>query len=440
MRRILASIAFALAAGTVQGDVLFENVEVITMEDESVRKDRHVLVRGDTIVSITEAPPATGDDVIRIDGDGRFLMPGLAEMHAHIPSTANRQNAEDVLFLYLSQGLTTVRGMLGEPGHLELRQQAAAGTIDAPRIYTSGPSLNGNTVESPEQAESMVRAQHAAGYDHIKIHPGLSTAEFDALAATALELDMPFVGHVSSAYGAPHAIAVGMTGIDHLDGFITALVPADEVTPDPGFFGLNHAKSADAGKISEFAQTVAQAGTWVVPTETLMVNLVGPEEADSLLSQPGMEFVGTAAKAQWRQAKAQFSAVDRAAANRFLELRRALLVALHEAGTNIALGSDAPQVFNVPGFSAHRELELYVDAGLSPFEALRTGTVNVGRYFSADRGTVAPGQAADLLLLAANPLEDIRNTRQVSGVMVAGRWYDAATIRAKLEEIKERIR
>ena len=437
MKRTIGLLAALWATVAWSEPTVFERVDVVRIASGDVLEGRFVLVDEGQIQSVSTEPPQL-DGAIRIDGDGLYLMPGLAEMHAHIPPAEQAQRVEDVLFLYLSQGLTTVRGMLGEPGHLALREQAARGDIDSPRIIASAPSLNGNSVDSPAAAVAMVRAAHEAGYDHLKIHPGLQPAEFDAIARTANELGMKYVGHVDPSYGARHAIEAGMTGIDHMDGFVTALVP-EGVEADPGFFGLGAATQADASRIEPFARLVAEHGTWVVPTETLMVSLAGPLAADDLLSRPEMRYVSAETQQQWRGAKAQFSGAPAERRERFLALRRQLIKALHEAGANLLLGSDAPQVFNVPGFSTHRELALYVDAGLTPREALSTGSLNVARYLGDDqRGEIESGQVADLVLLGSNPLDDIGNAADIRGVMVSGRWYDAATISQRLDQIAAR--
>ncbi|MEM9300671.1 MAG: amidohydrolase family protein [Pseudomonadota bacterium] len=439
MNRLLA-LLFLIAA-SADAATVFENVNVITMDAGVVLEERDVLVVEGRIAAISRELGQVAGDVVHIDGTGRWLMPGLTEMHAHVPPSGTRQDMEDVLTLFLAQGVTTIRGMLGEPGHLTVRDELAAGELFGPRLITSGPSFNGNSVTSPEQASERVRAQAGAGFDFLKVHPGLSRDEFTAIMAAAKTVDIPVAGHVSDDYDLWYAVEQGQDCIDHLDKFVAALVPpeADGSRPAGAFFGVDLARSADRSQIPALAERLAAAGTWIVPTEALMVHLLGDTPTDDLLAGPGMGYMSLATKSQWagQRGSLPFSSEDRAA---FLELRRELLRALHRADARLLLGSDGPQVFNVPGFSLHAELEIYVDAGIPPGAALASGTVGPATYFGAGdlRGRIAVGMEADLVLLRANPLEDISATREIDGVMAAGRWHDRKDLDARLAAIEAR--
>jgi hypothetical protein len=291
----------------------------------------------------------------------------------------------------------------------------------SPRIYTSGPSFNGNSVPTKEAAIAAVAAQKAAGYDLLKIHPGVRRDVFDSLAAKADELKIPFAGHVPLDVGLQRALEARYRSIDHVDGYVEAL--SDKPTTSE-FFGINLVNGLDESKIPALVQATKAAGTWIVPTQVLFDNLVGPESTDAMAKWPDMEFAAPAGVVQkWiaqKQAMMKYPAADR---EKFLAVRRRIIKALHDGGVPFALGSDAPQWWNVPGFSTHRELQSMVRAGLTPYQALRTGTVNIGTYFgTTDLGTIAKGQRADLLLLDANPLQDITNTMRIAGVMLNGRW------------------
>lgn len=437
---LLGTVCTSGVAGDKQ--LAFVNVNVLTMSSQKPLTRQTVVIEAGRIVSVTPSESAKLPPEAKvIEAQGKYLMPGLAEMHAHIPGAQSTQ-LKDVLTLYVSQGITTIRGMLGQPSHLSLREQAANSKIFAPNIVTSGPSFNGNSVSSPDQAAQMVRDQAEAGYDFLKLHPGLTRAEFDAIVTAAQSLNLPFAGHVSSEVGLARSLETRQDSVDHLDDFIRALVPQDAkiLRQAPAFFGINMAQAADVSAVPSLAAATARAGVWVVPTETLMVNLAGPESAQQLASRPEAAYVPAATVAQWQNSKNQFLAQttqeDRTA---FLEVRKQLLKGLHDADAGILLGSDAPQVFNVPGFSIHREMALMVDAGLSPYEVLVTGTVNVARYFELeDAGQIKPGYRADLVLLGANPLEDINHTRDIDGVVLRGQWYDRDELLAKLDKIKAR--
>ena len=417
----------------------FVGVTVVPMDREGVLEDRTVIVTDGRIARIGPAGQVDiADGAIRIDGAGLFLMPGLSEMHAHIPgSNAPQTYLENTLFLYVANGITTIRGMLGEPAHLELRERVEAGEVLAPRIYTSGPSLNGNSVGSPERAREMVREQAEAGYDFLKLHPGLSRAMFDAIDATADEVDMPFAGHVSLDVGLERTLEAGQATIDHLDGYVEALAgPPHAATSQ--FFGLNLVAGADLDELPLLVRETVEAGVWNVPTQALFPDFLG--DPDELLQKPELRYVASQQAEAWANSVRQMTSNPSFSAEngrRFLELRRRILASLHEAGAGILLGSDAPQVFNVPGFSMHEELAEYVLAGLSPYEALRTGTVEVARFYGVEdeRGIVAEGMVADLVLVRGNPLEDVASLRDPAGVMLRGRWLPGEEIRERLEEI-----
>jgi len=414
----------ASAAQTV-----FINVNVVPMTSETVIAAQTVVVENGKIVTIGDVDDIPiAEDAFVIDGTDRFLMPGLSEMHAHIPRVSS-PDLERVLGLNVANGVTIVRGMLGRPAHLDLRQQIRSGKVLGPRLFTSGPSFNGNSVNGPEDASEMVKAQHGAGYDFLKIHPGLTRAEFDALAYTAKRFGIQFAGHVSIAVGVPHALASGMASIDHLDGYMRAMLKDDaDLSGGPaGFFGVLLADQIDEEKIAGIAAETAAASVWNVPTQSMVEHRISQTTAAEMREWPEMRYVPLATISRWVNAKQQIlndPAYDPAIAIRAIEIRRKLILALHKAGAGLLLGSDAPQVFNVPGFAVHRELEFLVTSGLTPYEALRTGTVNPARFFGQERvfGTVETGKEGDLVLLDANPLIDIGNARRIHGVMLRGRW------------------
>ncbi len=419
----------------------FVGVNVVPMDADRVLDNQTVIVADDRILQIGPAGEINVPEAATvIDGTGLYLMPGLAEMHAHIPSArAPEQYLSNTLFLYVANGITTIRGMLGEASHLDLRRASAAGEIIAPRIYTSGPSLNGNSVGSETQADRMVREQKAAGYDFLKLHPGLSRENFDAIVQAADEVGITFGGHVSADVGLARTFEARQATIDHLDGYVEAL--ANSIPGEASqFFGLNLAEFADVGDMPRLARRTAEAGVWNVPTMALFPEFFG--NPDDYLGRADVRYVSRQQAQGWannirqRQSNPLFAPENGIL---LMELRRQILKDLHDAGAGILLGSDAPQIFNVPGFAMHEELAEYVEAGLSPYEALQTGTVNVARFYDAldERGTVAEDMIADLVLVRGNPLADVANVRDPAGVMVRGRWIPANEIEERLQAISE---
>ena len=423
------------------GAIAIINVNVLPMDSERVLAGQTVIVEDGRIVSLgaVDGLPLPEDAEI-IDGTDRYLIPGLAEMHAHLPaaSSPDRQRYFD---LFVANGVTTVRGMLGHPSHIELRERLLAGEVFGPRMITSGPSFNGQSVNGAANVVTRVKEQAEAGYDFLKIHPGLNAAEFEALADTARQLGIPFAGHVTVAVGVERVMQAGIATIDHLDGYMAAMLPRnfDASGGYGGWFGTLLAGDVDAGRIDPLAAATAAAGTWNVPTNLLVEQLINDTPAAELRSRADMRYMPRSTVAQWVAAKESVTSergfTPEIAASA-IEIRRRLIVALHEAGAGLLLGSDAPQVFNVPGFSLHYELENMVDAGLSPFDALRMGTANVAEFLDLPTGIVAVGREADLVLLDANPLEDISNSRRIHGVMLRGEWHTGYELQERIERYR----
>ena len=455
MRSVFVALAAALAAllspasaaQQPQGLYAITNVTVVPMDRERLIPGQTVIVRSGRIAAMGPAartPIPAG--ATRIEGRGRYLMPGLAEMHAHVPPAPDQtQWTEDVLFLYAANGITFARSMLGAPHHLELRARAERGEIVSPRIYTSGPSFNGNSVASPEAGRRMVLEQKAAGYDTLKIHPGLDRARYDAVAKAARAAGISFGGHVPDAVGLARAFDAGQATVDHLDGYMPMLLrEGAQPAVQPGLFGVNLADQVDDAKIPALARRTRDAGVWNVPTDSLIHHVLLPEpSAAEMEGRPEMRYVLRPMLAQWKQARANFQSepgYDPARARRFAAIRAKLIKGLNDAGAGLLLGSDAPQWFNVPGFALHRELGYLVQAGLTPYEALATGTRNVARFLGKEKefGTVAAGQRADLLLLDANPLANVGNVQRRTGVMLNGRWLPEARIQSGLAAIAAR--
>ena len=437
------SVFFALATmiGYVNSQPLvIHDVNVLTMESEQIYSNFSIIINNGVIDWVgPKAEAAIPEGAVIVEGY-YYVIPGLAEMHAHIPPpNQGQQLMENTLALYLSQGITTIRGMLGNPAHLVLRERAARGELFSPRIFTSGPSFSGNSLSDPESTRRMVQEQKEAGYDLLKFHPGITLGNFYAATETANEIGIEFSGHISYEVGLERSLAAGKGSIDHLDRYMEYLAGDAAKRPDPPiiFFGYDLTPFVNENRIAEAARITAEAGVWNVPTNTLLENVFNPDiPVEEMQRWPGMEFIPSNTIENWsnfvRQTRTN-DTYDEEQARRFLEIRKKLTLALHEQGAGLLLGADAPQIFNPPGYSAHRELALLVDAGLSPFEALKTGTVNVGIYLGEEdkTGKIAPGFRADLILLSVHPLEHIPFQNKIEGVVYSGNY----TNRAELDQI-----
>jgi hypothetical protein len=418
----------ALAASSGAREVAFVGVNVVPMDREGVLTQQTVIVREGRIAAVGPAASTTvPDGALRVDGRDKYLLPGLAEMHGHIPPPTQPQEfIETVLFLYVANGVTTVRGMLGAPGQLELREQARRGELLAPTLYLAGPSFSGNSIKSVDEAIQKVRQQKDEGWDLLKVHPGLTRDQYDAMARTAKETGMRFVGHVPAEVGLLHAMQSGQETFDHLDGYVEFLQGDKGPVPD--------------AKLTEVAKLTRQADAWVVPTMVLWETLRGTAELSTLRALPELQYMPPQQLEAWTTAQENLlmsPTFKPDAARYIIQNRMRLLKVLSDEGVKIMLGSDAPQRFSVPGFSIHREMARMAEAGMKPYDIIKSGSYNVGVYFKDhDKfGTIETGQRADLILVEANPLENVANLARRAGVMVRGRWIAEPEIQGRLAEI-----
>ena len=444
----MKKLAFALSvmvfvasgAAPLAADAVIRNAQVLTMLDGPEYRQTDVVVRDGVFVDESPAANATV-----IDAAGKFVIPGLTEMHAHVPMVRFDQGGEryrqDVLFLWVANGVTLARGMMGHPSHLELREALEANEILGPRLITSGPSFSGRD-RTVAGASSRVREQQAAGYDLLKIHPGLPPDVFRAVASTANEVGIEFSGHVTGSIGLIASLAAGQRTIDHLDGFVETLVePARLSDRNPSWFGADLAYDVDETRIDATLDALLESGAALVPTETLLENVAG--SLTELQSRDEYAYLPPGLRTGYSNSvRGSASAFTPDSAKTFLDLRKRLIGAAFRAGVPVLLGSDSPQIFNVPGFSIHHELQAMAEAGLTPFEAIATGTTAPAEFYGQDHlwGSIAPGRSADLIVLRDDPLADIGNTRSIEAVMVRGRYLPRDELDAGLEDIRERYR
>ena len=395
------------------------------MDGSGLRENQTVIISGDRIISIASSNDANiPPNATIIEANGQFLMPGITEMHGHIPPLSQGDEAvNDTLFLYLSNGVTTVRGMLGTPGQLKLREDAKNGARLAPNLYLAGPSFNGNSVSSPQQAVELVNSQVQDGWDLLKIHPGLTKAEYDAMAKEANRLNIEFAGHVPEDIGLITAMAAGQRTIDHLDGYISYLDGFDKIIPD-----------AD---MRDIARKTRAANVGVIPTSALWKTLIGAADINELNRFDELKYIPARTVENW-QNRIGFLAVGDPVIHE--ANRQKLLSIFAQEGVEILFGTDAPQLWSVPGFSIHHEIDAMQDAGLTPEQILKSATSAIGDYYKGidDFGYVLPDMRADLILLNDNPLKELDTLKSPAGVMVRGQWLSREIIDQKLQEIAAR--
>ncbi|OLF71821.1 hypothetical protein AWH62_11845 [Maricaulis sp. W15] len=408
---------------------LIANASLLDPATDRVQTDGHVLVVDGRIERVgTGALPARPDGVELIDAGGRVLMPGLIDVHVHVFD-------ETDLAAGLARGVTTVRNMGGFPFHLPLASRIERGEILGPRLLTTGPILNevggrnGNAlheaVDGAEEARASVRRQYAAGFRHLKLYSNLSRESFAAIRDEAAGLGMTMSGH-----------PVEGTEADPVD-FAASL--------DAGFRTLEHTESIvwyalndemDPAGVRQLAEQIAASGTMIDPTLVVHENLARiVETGGAHITRPVMASYNPVI-AGFEQDNfefwAQYPHDDRTRMQAFYV---EVTGALHEAGVPLTVGTDSGVMVTPHGVSTVREMEILVDAGLTPMEAIRAATLNGAQALGLEGevGCLAPGCAADLILLNGDPAQDIARLYEIEAVMRDGRWLDRDAL-AALEE------
>jgi hypothetical protein len=431
--------------------LLLKNVNVIDIDSGAIVAGRSVLVSDGYITEIGAQESLRAPAGARvIDGSGRYLMPALWDMHTHPMEPA-------ALSMLVANGVGGTRIMWGLPRHLEWRARVELGELLGPRLLIAGPIIEG---VPPAQAASVVdtegrrlvktfaegvaevRRQKTAGFDYIKVYNNIPLDAYNGLVAEADRLRMPVVGHVPFAAGIQGALAARQKSIEHLRGYIEKLVPADAPI-QPGIDLRSRTLAweyADLSRIPELVRATRDAGAWQCPTLGTSIYTAPSSAIERYLATPEAEYLDAQTREAFRNRGrvkwlSNFTEADFERATRANDKQAVLLRAMHAAGVPLLAGTDSSSF----GFSLHRELEALVEVGLTPREALQTATINPARFAGLEKevGRVATGYAADLILLGANPLEDIRNTRRIDAVILRGRQLDRAALDAMLAKVKE---
>jgi len=402
-----------LSAQVADPALLIRNVTVIHPE-AGARPGLDVLVSGNRIAAVgptgsLAAPPATRT----VDGSGRFAIPGLWDMHVHL-SVAG----ESALPQFVAHGVLGVRDMGSDPWEplRRHRADALAGRRVGPRIAIAGPIVDGPTpswplritAASPEQGRAAVDSLAIAGTDLVKVHAQLDRPTYFAIAAHARRLDIPFAGHVPNGVTGLEALAAGQRSLEHLTGVPPAATPGFDST----------------------ARALVERGAWVTPTLLVYWTLAHRED-DAVRNDPRAATISASAREFWEYQKTGWSGdMTIPAMERGLAMMRGSVGALASAGVKLLAATDLAFVYTYPGSSLHEELSLLVGAGLSPLQALAAATIEPARFLGRERelGSIAPGMLADLVLLDADPLADIANTRRIAAVVANGRLFDHAAL------------
>lgn len=365
------------------GTLAVVDVNVVPMDRPLVLRHQTVIVRGGRIAWLGPAAAARVPAGARVvQGNGRYLMPGLIDMHVHL------RRAD--LPLYLAAGITTVRNMWGHEEVQQLQRDVATGVMRGPTIFSASPGLDGTPPQWPGTVQVLdsaaagdaVRAQVAAGWSWIKVYTQLTPPAYHAIMAAARAAGIPVVGHVPLRVDIHDALASGQRSIEHLTGY-------DRAVSRTGRGGTWGWTDADTSRYPGLVAATVAAGTWNCPTLAIFVKLAEQHPAGE---RPGI-----------------------------IERRRQFVRALSRAGAHLLAGTDAGIGIVAPGASLHDELAELVAAGLTPYQALRAATVDAAAFLGRpELGRIGAGAAADLLLVAGNPLEDIGQAAKIEGMVLHG--------------------
>lgn len=403
-------------------------VSVVPMDAERVLADQTIVIRGDRISSMgPRASVTVPKDAAVVDAAGKYVIPGLADMHAHLPGDETpRFDMEDYLFLNVARGVTTIRSMRGDPAHLALREKVRSGQLVSPTLILGSPALTDDTDFTAQKARAAVAEYQEAGYDFVKMVGNVNDAAYDALAATAKERRFKLAGHAPPA-GLAGAVHARQSSIEHLDPYVKSY-------------------RNDATVLASLVKEQADAGLCACPDVywyDVMWHLRSPEDLEKT---DGLAYVPRALVSEWvkelkddlDERRAKDSKKLEADLARYREndgIAAKVLKSMQKAGVPLLVSpGDGP--FIVPGFSMLEEMRIFRKAGLSNYEVLRAATSNAERFFGRkNQGSVAVGKKADLVLLAGNPLADIDNVGSVEGVALRGRWIPKREIDERLARI-----
>ena len=463
---LISGALSVVAAGQALPVLAFTHVTVVDVASGKLQADQALIIVGNRIARVGPAestPVPPGATVI--DAPRTFVIPGLWDMHVHLFRHFVNPPADvhDRYFaLFLANGVTGVRDMWTTLEDYETisawRRAAAAGALLGPRVEGSSTVVDGVPpiwpqsihVTDPAAARRVVDSLAHGGAATIKVYTNLSRDVYFAIVTEAHRLGLPFAGHLPLSIRASEASDSGQKSIEHL-GFIddcsTALDSIVKLRMDPslprpegGVAGLMLRTYSDSLCNALFRRFVKN-GTWQVPTLAVQ-GMAGVQYDSVLAADPHLPFITADERARWERRAAQIpplSPQQADARHRMIQLRLKIVGAMQRAGVPILAGTDVANPWIVAGFSLHDELAFFVQAGMTPLAALQTATLNPARYFGAvdSLGTVAPGKIADLVLLEANPLDDIRNTERIRAVVANGRFLSRPVLDSLLATVRQ---
>ena len=456
MNRMLRTVVALVLAAACPGQtrpsspgLYIHDVTVIDATGAAARAHRSVIVRGNRIVGIVSSAELEKTSPKRagtwIDGRGKFLIPGLWDMHVHMVfGDWFPQGREITLPLFIANGVTGVRDMGGELEVLEQwRKEISAGRLLGPRIVMAGPMLDGPrprfpsslAIQTAEQGRRAVDDLRRRGADFIKLQSLIPRDAVFAIADESRKQGMTFVGHVPDAVRASEMSAAGQKSFEHLIGIFEGSSALEDQFITGAKTESQFLATYDPERAGRLFALLAKNRTWQCPTLVWERggNLI--EETDFAHDTRARYVPRHWTDVTWKrfteQVTHEFNTDDLATRRRFVAKELELVGSMHRAGVPFLAGTDTPSgVYIFPGFSLHEELQRFVAAGFTPLEALQTATLNPAKFLGKETewGTVEQGKLADLVLLDRNPLDNIANTETIAAVIVNGRYLSRAEL------------
>lgn len=435
---ILPALLFAQSKRDHQpASLVLAHVTVIDVTVGVAKPDMTVVITGDRISEVEEADKVVAPQgATVVDAAGKFLIPGLWDMHAH-------WYIRDTFTLFTANGVTGVREMFGNSDLLRWRQDIAKGSLLGPRMVVASPIIDGpqpvwpNSIvaRNEDEGRKAVKNVKQWGADFVKVYSLLPRDAYFAIADEAKRQGLSFVGHVPALVSSAEASDAGQKSIEHLTGTMIACSDKEDELrkeivqrPFPAARARAEAIALETyndRKAAELFARFVKNETWQCPTLTVLRSNAYLED-ESLRRDQRLRFIPPRIKERWSLRIANRNERNFANAKKIFQKELEIVGAMGKAGVRLLAGTDTGNPFCYPGFSLHEELALLVIAGLSPIEALRSATVNPAKFLDLDKtlGTIEQGKIADLALLDANPLEDIRNTQRINAVISNGRLFD----------------
>jgi len=430
--------------------IAIERVAVVDVERGEIVTPRTILVVDGRIAAIGEpGAVAISPGALRVDGREHYLMPALVDMHVHLFNNFTRRPPNDWAFpLFVANGITAVREMSSEPAQMPMinrwRDAVERGDLIAPRVLAAGMPVRG---DSPDAVRRLVREAHAAGADFIKVFSEVRESHWRALLDEARAHRMPVCGHIPAEVSVLTAATAGQRSNEHLSQIYEACSAREKqfLANRQGLGGEEAVKLRDARErevLQSFNQRVcdrtaralAKTGQVQVPTRVLP-HFEARGERVRFRDDPRWHYLRPDEQARWERYLEQEPAVEKKLASQRWDVSHRILKALHAAGVPILAGTDTPMPLVYPGYSLHKELELLVESGLSPAEALRAATLGPAEFLglSENTGSIAVGKRADLVLLDDNPLRQISHTQRIRAVVLNGRLLRRTDLDALLD-------